>query len=298
MDIIRILLIGIVIGMANVIPGVSGSTMAVVFNIYDKFVNAITLNVKKLLKNRRFVIPIVCGMALGVLIFSKLISFLYTNFPVQTNFFFTGLIIGSIPMLFWTMSKTKDGSFIKGSKIAAVVICALAGIATIVIFSHIGSGTDAENAIAAELPQWTVPLALHIFAAGFVGAIAMIIPGISGSLLMLIMGVYPIVMKSIPSLFVPSMTVQAFFLLLPNGIGVLIGLLCGAWLVKTFLKIAPNQTYAVIFGLVAGSITTLFPGFSKITSPLMAVACVLCLLAGTAMAYFSSKISPAEEKPE
>lgn len=298
MDIIRILLIGIVIGMANVIPGVSGSTMAVVFNIYDKFVNAITLNVKKLLKNRRFVIPIVCGMALGVLIFSKLISFLYTNFPVQTNFFFTGLIIGSIPMLFWTMSKTKDGSFIKGSKIAAVVICALAGIATIVIFSHIGSGTDAENAIVAELPQWTVPLALHIFAAGFVGAIAMIIPGISGSLLMLIMGVYPIVMKSIPSLFVPSMTVQAFFLLLPNGIGVLIGLLCGAWLVKTFLKIAPNQTYAVIFGLVAGSITTLFPGFSKITSPLMAVACVLCLLAGTAMAYFSSKISPAEEKSE
>ncbi len=298
MDIIRILLIGIVIGMANVIPGVSGSTMAVVFNIYDKFVNAITLNVKKLLKNRRFVIPIVCGMALGVLIFSKLISFLYTNFPVQTNFFFTGLIIGSIPMLFWTMSKTKDGSFIKGSKIVAVVICALAGIATILVFSHIGSGTDASTSIAAELPQWTVPLALQIFAAGFVGAIAMIIPGISGSLLMLIMGVYPIVMKSIPSLFVPSMTVQAFFLLLPNGIGVLIGLLCGAWLVKTFLKIAPNQTYAVIFGLVAGSITTLFPGFSKITGPLMAVTCVLCLLAGTAMAYFSSKISPKEEKAE
>lgn len=296
MDIIRILLIGIVIGMANVIPGVSGSTMAVVFNIYDKFVNAITLNVKKLLKNRRFVIPIVCGMALGVLIFSKLISFLYTNFPVQTNFFFTGLIIGSIPMLFWAMTKTEDGGFIKGPKIAAVVICALAGIAIILVFSHIGSGTDAESAIAAALPQWTFPLALHIFAAGFVGAIAMIIPGISGSLLMLIMGVYPIVMKSIPSLFVPGMTVQAFFLLLPNGIGVLIGLLCGAWLVKTFLKIAPNQTYAVIFGLVAGSITTLFPGFSKITGPLMAAACVLCLLAGTAMAYFSSKISPAEEK--
>ena len=93
MKMIQLLLIGIAIGMANVIPGVSGSTMAVVFNIYDRFVNAITLNVKKLWENRRFVIPVVGGMALGVLIFSKLITVLYEHFPVQTNYFFTGLIM-------------------------------------------------------------------------------------------------------------------------------------------------------------------------------------------------------------
>ncbi len=298
MDIIRILLIGIVIGMANVIPGVSGSTMAVIFNIYDKFVNAITLNVKKLFQNRRFVVPIICGMAIGVLLFSKLISFLYTNFPVQTNYFFTGLILGSIPLLFNFMAKTKDGGWISSSKIVSVVVAAVLGIAVIVFFTILGKGTDSTNAIAAELPVWTFPLALHIFAAGFVGAIAMIIPGISGSLLMLIMGVYPIVMKSIPSLFNPELTAKAFCLLLPNGIGVLIGLLCGAWIVKTFLKIAPNQTYALIFGLVVGSIYSLFPGFAVLESPLMAIACVLCTVAGAAMAYFSSKISPEEEKTE
>ena len=85
MNILRTLFIGIAIGMANVIPGVSGGTLAVVFNIYDKFINAITFNVKKIIQNWRFVVPLIGGMALGVLIFSKLISILYTKFPVQTS---------------------------------------------------------------------------------------------------------------------------------------------------------------------------------------------------------------------
>ncbi|MGN0717482.1 DUF368 domain-containing protein [Treponema berlinense] len=295
MNMVQLLFIGIAIGMANVIPGVSGSTMAVVFNIYDRFVNAITLNIKKLIENRRFVIPVVGGMALGVLLFSKLITVLYENFPVQTDYFFTGLIIGSIPMLFSFMTKKQDGQKFTAKKTISVVICALAGFAVLIGFGLLGSDVDTAKEISKSLPQWTFPLALHIFAAGFVGAIAMIIPGISGSLLMLIMGVYPIVMKSIPALFVPSQTLRAFFLLLPNGIGVLAGLLCGAWIVKTFLRIAPNQTYAVIFGLIAGSAIQLFPGIKGISSVLSGIACLLCALTGIFLAYFSSKVTAKEE---
>ena len=292
---VQLLFIGIAIGMANVIPGVSGSTMAVVFNIYDRFVNAITVNIKKLIENRRFVIPVVGGMALGVLLFSKLITVLYENFPVQTDYFFTGLIIGSIPMLFSFMTKKQDGQKFTAKKTISVVICELAGFAVLIGFGLLGSDVDTAKEISKSLPQWTFPLALHIFAAGFVGAIAMIIPGISGSLLMLIMGVYPIVMKSIPALFVPSQTLRAFFLLLPNGIGVLAGLLCGAWIVKTFLRIAPNQTYAVIFGLIAGSAIQLFPGIKGISGVLSGIACLLCALTGIFLAYFSSKVTAKEE---
>ncbi len=292
---VQLLFIGIAIGMANVIPGVSGSTMAVVFNIYDRFVNAITVNIKKLIENRRFVIPVVGGMALGVLLFSKLITVLYENFPVQTDYFFTGLIIGSIPMLFSFMTKKQDGQKFTAKKTISVVICALAGFAVLIGFGLLGSDVDTAKEMSKSLPQWTFPLALHIFAAGFVGAIAMIIPGISGSLLMLIMGVYPIVMKSIPALFVPSQTLRAFFLLLPNGIGVLAGLLCGAWIVKTFLRIAPNQTYAVIFGLIAGSAIQLFPGIKGISGVLSGIACLLCALTGIFLAYFSSKVTAKEE---
>lgn len=295
MNMIQLLFIGITIGMANVIPGVSGSTMAVVFNIYDRFVNAITLNIKKLIENRRFVIPVVGGMALGVLLFSKLITVLYENFPVQTDYFFTGLIIGSIPMLFSFMTKKQDGQKFTAKKTISIVICAIAGFAVLIGFGLLGSDIDTAKEMSKSLPQWTFPLALHIFAAGFVGAIAMIIPGISGSLLMLIMGVYPIVMKSIPALFVPAQTLRAFFLLLPNGIGVLAGLLCGAWIVKTFLRIAPNQTYAVIFGLIAGSAIQLFPGIKGISGVLPGIACLLCALAGIFLAYFSSKVTAKEE---
>lgn len=295
MNMVQLLFIGIAIGMANVIPGVSGSTMAVVFNIYDRFVNAITLNIKKLIENRRFVIPVVGGMALGVLLFSKLITVLYENFPVQTDYFFTGLIIGSIPMLFSFMTKKQDGQKFTAKKTISVVICALAGFAVLIGFGLLGNDVDTAKEMSKSLPKWTFPLALHIFAAGFVGAIAMIIPGISGSLLMLIMGVYPIVMKSIPALFVPSQTLQAFFLLLPNGIGVLAGLLCGAWIVKTFLRIAPNQTYAVIFGLIAGSAIQLFPGIKGISGVLSGIACLLCVLTGIFLAYFSSKVTAKEE---
>ena len=70
---IYVLVIGMIVGMANVIPGVSGGTMAVVFNIYDRFVNAITLNVKKLIKNWKFIVPLFGGMALGILIAMKYI---------------------------------------------------------------------------------------------------------------------------------------------------------------------------------------------------------------------------------
>ena len=207
MNFLRLILIGIAIGMANVIPGVSGGTLAVVFNIYDKFVNAITLNLKKLRGNWRFIVPLLSGMALGVLIFSKLITILYTNFPVQTNFFFTGLILGSIPMLFLYMAKSEDGQKMGFSKKITVILCAVAGLVLLLTFSYLEvkyGGGDKTGGMSADLPQWTVKLAGRIFFAGLVGAVAMIVPGISGSLLMLILGVYPIIMKSIPALLLPS----------------------------------------------------------------------------------------------
>ena len=307
MDIVRTLAIGIVIGMANVIPGVSGSTMAVIFGIYGKFIDAITLNVKKLLHNRRFVLPIVAGMASGVLIFSKVITVLYERFPVQTDFFFTGLIIGSIPMLAVLSTKTETGAKIEKNKIASIVVCAIIGIAVMILFSVTKSSFGTSQDIGGALPAFSVKLAVKIFIAGLLGAIAMIVPGISGSLLMLIMGVYPIVIKSIPALFVPETFLHALILLLPNGFGVLAGLLLGANVVKNLLKRAPNHTYAVILGLLCGSALNICPltknmftgGFvqslSDFTGIPLIVSSAASLVLGGAMAFLSSKFSPADK---
>ena len=310
MNILRTLAIGIIIGMANVIPGVSGSTIAVVFGIYDKFINAITLNIKKLRLNKKFVLPIIAGMASGVLIFSKIITVLYEKFPVQTNFFFTGLIIGSIPMLAALATKTKKGTKIEKSKIASIIVCALIGIAVMILFSLLESSFGTSQDMAGQLPAFSVKLALKIFIAGLLGAVAMIVPGISGSLLMLIMGVYPIVIKSIPALFLPESFFTALILLLPNGFGVLTGLLIGAKLIKNLLEKAPNHAYAVILGLLCGSALNICPltknifqgGFLKSLSefngalPILSSAAALVL--GGAMSFLSSKFSPPKEHSE
>lgn len=293
MEILRLILIGIVIGMANVIPGVSGGTLTVVFNIYDKFINAITLNVKRIIANRKFVFPLLIGMAIGVLLFSKLITVLYGRFPIQTNFFFTGLILGSMPLIFKFMIKTETEEKLSVAKKIIIFICVLAGLVALLFFSSLESNVDKSQMISV-LPPISVGLSAKIFFAGLIGAIAMIIPGISGSLLMLILGVYPIVMSSIPALFDSETMFHAFFLLLPNGIGVLLGLLIGAQIVKVLLRIAPNHTYAVIFGLLCGSAITLIPDFSVINGFLIGITSFISLVSGMAMAYFSAKLAPEE----
>lgn len=275
--------------MANVIPGVSGGTLAVVFNIYDKFVNAITLNVKKLWANKKFLIPLLSGMASGVLIFSKMISVLYEHFPIQTNFVFAGLIVGSIPLIFSFVKKIPAGEKLSALSVVLLVLCVLAGCAAILIFSWLEGNVEKISSVGEILPEPTAALALRIFVAGILGAVVMIIPGISGSLIMLIMGVYTIVITSIPALFRADTFLRALLLLLPNGIGVLVGLLCGAKLISFFLKKKPNHTYAVILGLLVGSAITIFPNVGLIKNVLMGIACVLCFLGGVALAYFSSK---------
>lgn len=306
MDMIKTLLTGIVIGMANVIPGVSGGTLAVVFGIYDRFINAITYNVKKLWANRRFVLPLLIGMLLGVLLFSKMIEFLYGNYPVQTNFAFTGLILGSIPMLFgyvFRRSYNEKGEVVEGvkpvfsvAKLIGLIVCVLFGFALILIFAWLEkkySFSDTASLVFGEI-DFSWKLAFRLLFAGFIGAITMVIPGISGSLLMLVMGVYTIVITAIPAILVPATTIKAIILLLPNGVGVLVGLVTGAKLISFLLKKAPNHVYAVITGLICASAVTMFPGFNKISSVLMGVICFICVAAGFALAYFTGRISPNE----
>ncbi len=299
--ILRNLLSGICIGIANIIPGVSGSTVAVILNIYDKFVEIFNFNLKKIWKNRKFSIPLLLGMLTGIVLFSKIIKILYGNYPVQTNYFFTGLIIGSIPLLFKYIiaKKNKEEKFSAG-KIIAIVLCITAGIAVMLWMGYMESKIpDAE--VTGELPPLTWPLVFKIFAAGVLGAVAMIMPGISGALIMLIMGVYLIVTGGI-DLMITSFfkrdwqeMFRAIITILPNGIGVLAGLALGSRVIAYLLKKFPNQSYALIFGLIIASAINIFPGFT-FKSPLQGVASIICLLIGVVLAYLSSKLAPEENK--
>lgn len=285
MQFIKLIFVGLVIGIANVIPGVSGGTMAVVFNIYDRFIDVLTLNVKKLLANWKFILPLLLGAAVGILFFSKVITLLFTKYPDQTNFFFTGLILGSIPMLYGFIIK-------KEKKIPSVstIICTIAGLALILLFSYFQEKQgSAASTLMGTLPQITVSLVLRLFFGGVLSAIAMIIPGISGSFLMLMLGIYPIVIAAIASILNTSTFVSALLILLPCGIGIILGLLFGAKAIRALLKHFPEQTYGVILGLIIGSVFLMFPGFSSFSSVLKTIVSILCTVAGFCVVFFSSK---------
>ena len=264
MDFIRLIVIGVILGVANVIPGVSGGTLAVVFNIYDRLISVITLNVKKILSEWKFILPLVAGMGLGIILFSKAITFLFENYPVQTNWFFIGIILGSIPMIAKRLMIASKASSSETGKIpVSAIVCGVLALAVMAIMTY-ANVAESGAPIQTEL---TPLLAVKLFIGLACATIAMIIPGISGSFLMLVVGIYSTVIAAISDFNIP--------LLIPAVIGGVIGLLGGAKLVRFLMAKVPAQTYGAIMGLVLGSILVIFPGFggfATVATSLLAAA--------------------------
>lgn len=242
---IKKIIAGIAIGIANVIPGVSGGTIAVVFGVYSDLIGAASLDIKTIKANFKIYLCLFGGMGLGVLLFARLFRLVYERFPIQTNFFFIGLIIGSIFIIFeFVREKEQKSSFKTASKILWFFI----GL-SIMLALYFFKGAAASSTAAVE----TLSLGsfIFLFLAGFVGAAAMVIPGISGSFLLLIMGAYYTVIKAITELNIP--------VLIPVGLGILAGIILSARLIGFLMEKFPKITYAFILGLVAGSIRHMLP---------------------------------------
>ncbi len=289
---IKLFFIGIILGVGNVIPGVSGGTIAVVFNIYDRLINVISLNIKKIISEWKFLLPLGLGMVAGIIGFSKVITFLFENYPMQTNLFFVGIIAGSIPLIYRKIKSSMQEISEKNKKpYLSTIICFVISLAIMIamtVFKDISTSTI----IYTEL---TMPLFFILMASGFLGAIAMIIPGISGSFLLLAIGTYATVIGSVSDFNIP--------LMIPTAFGILIGLLFGAYLVRLLMEKTPSQTYGAIFGLVIGSIFTVFPlgmiitccngliGETFATSLGALVVGLICCTVGFFVSYLSSKNS-------
>ncbi len=286
MEYIKLFMKGIVLGIANVIPGVSGGTMAVVFNVYDRIIGLISPDIKKIIRSWAFWFPLVLGMAVGVLAFSKIITALLGKFPVPTKYFFIGLILGSIPLIIRKIRSSKSES--KNSAPAKywffLALSFFIGLAMVLCMMIFGSADmDSAKESAKSLAQ-TTQISLDfktcslLFLAGAAAAVAMIIPGISGSFLLLALGMYGTIMLAISTLNIP--------LLIPFGLGVVAGLIFGAALVRFLMAKIPSYTYAAILGLIAGSVVLIYPGFASLTVILISAA---TLVLGFAAAYFSSR---------
>lgn len=270
MDFLSRLLKGLIVGVANIIPGVSGGTMAVVIGIYDKLIGAVS-DLRKDFKNSViYLFPIGVGALLGIVLFSHLIEFLLRDFTMPTNIFFLGLILGSIPMIF---KRATQKRFEKVS-----ILPFLVSFAVMMLMTFFQNVSDEGSALITTLTAGT---AIRLVLSATVAAACMIMPGISGSMVMVLLGVYTSVLTAISSMNIP--------VLIPVAIGVLAGILLGAKVIHLCLRRYEQQTYFAILGLIAGSILPIClnagytPGFQTVLS-------VITLVAGTAIAFWMGKM--------
>lgn len=230
---------GVVIGIANAIPGVSGGTMMVIMKVFDRLLGAVTLNLKKLRENFVFLLTIVIGMGIGIILSAKVLNICFTNFYVQTQFFFMGVVLGSLPMIYREANKEK--------KLAPVHLIPFAvGLGVIIGVTVISSSM--ENSVIETL---NVGNFVYLAAISVVAAAAMIMPGLSGSLVLLILGGYQTAINAVDTMNIP--------ILIPIAIGVIIGIVLCAKLITICLKKWHRGTYAVILGLIVGSFYAIWP---------------------------------------
>lgn len=243
---IKAILRGMVIGIANIIPGVSGGTMAVAMGIYDKMIHAATHLFSEFKKSMKVLLPILIGAVIAIVVVARIIEFAFDKAPIQTNLFFIGLILGSLPM----MAQKVKGNTIRISHIISFLIF----FVLVIAFALMGEGEER----AAEL---TINLigALKLFGVGVVAAATMVIPGVSGSMMLMLMGYYNPVLKTINSFVsnladgnVAGMWHDCGFLI-PFGIGVVFGIFAIAKIIEKIFEKFPMQAYWAIIGLIIAS---------------------------------------------
>ncbi len=247
MDILR----GMVIGIANIIPGVSGGTMAVSLGIYDTLIGAVSGIFKHFKKSILILLPLGVGMGIGIVGFGYGLEYLLERWTLATCLVFVGLVLGGVPILY---SRFKEKAAEKPSRRAgpAELVWLLLLLAFGVGMSLLQGGT--ERTLTFGLG--TVVL---LFVLGVVASATMVIPGVSGSMVLLVLGYYDsilgLITGSVDALSAGDWTtlLQNAGMLLPFGIGVLLGIFGIAKLIEFLFAHYPSHTYAAILGLIFSS---------------------------------------------
>ena len=266
---------GAAVGIANIIPGVSGGTLAVITGIYNKLIDIIgnflshLKSWTKLKEDFKFLIPIGLGAVIGIVLFSKVLKWLLATFNMPTMFCFMGLIIGSLPLLF---NQAKE----KGFKIKYLIPFAITLI-LMIILNIIGANVTEGSGIE-TFDKTPINMILLVFY-GFIAAGTMVIPGISGSMVMMIMGIYTAILTAVSTLDI--------IILLPFAFGVLIGVIVLSKLMDILLEKFYSYTYFAILGFIIGSIIFIFPGFAFNLTGLVSV---IVFIIGFVVSYFVSKL--------
>ncbi|MBQ7926215.1 MAG: DUF368 domain-containing protein [Lachnospiraceae bacterium] len=243
---IKSILKGMVIGIANIIPGVSGGTMMVAMGIYDKLIHCITHLFKEFKESVKFLFPIIIGMGIAIIISALGLEYLFDTIPLQTNLLFIGLIIGGFPAI-W---KNVKGNKVKVGHIIAFV----AFFALVVGMALLGNAEGKEADLSFSLVN-----ILIMFLVGIIASATMVIPGVSGSMVLLLLGYYKPVISAISDFIHAALgfdmpgILNGIGILAPFGVGVIVGIFAIAKLMEIIFEKCPLYAYWAIIGLIAAS---------------------------------------------
>ena len=245
MKFIKDILKGAVIGVANAIPGVSGGTMMVSMGIYDDIIFCITHLFKQLKKSIQILLPYIIGMAVGIVGLAFVIGYLLQHFEFQTKMTFIGLILGGVPLLLGKIKGKKKG-------LPHAIVFLLFFVAIIAMQYFGGEGKEVS------LTLGFIP-AILLFVVGMIASATMVIPGVSGSMMLMILGYYNPIMSAVKDFVTAlasanmSKVLVLCGSLIPFGLGVVIGIFAIAKLIEVLLSKQETITYSAILGLVAAS---------------------------------------------
>ncbi len=268
MKLVKDILRGVAIGIANIIPGVSGGTLMVSMGIYDEVICSVTGIFRHWKESVKTLLPYAVGMAAGIVGLSFVISWLFAEYPFQTAMLFIGLIFGGIPMLLAKVAGRRPN-------VAELLVFA-AFFGLIVWMQFWGEGS-------AKVLSVTPGTMAALFFIGALAAATMVIPGVSGSMLLMSLGYYTPIIDHINAFVIAVVTLDfgtvwyCMGILVPFGVGVLLGIFLIAKLVEYLLKRQERLTYFAILGLVAASPVAVLSGMDA------GAVNALVLIAGMAM---------------
>ena len=264
MKYIKNILKGIAIGIATLVPGVSGGTMAIILNVYDDLIHSIGSFFEDWKKHIILLLQIGIGGLTGILLFSKVLENALSNYPFVMKFFFVGVIFGGLPVLYKKASA--------GKKDKKDLLFLIIGFAIVLLMS---AEPTATTALATSKGITSI---IFLFIAGIIIAIALILPGISASFMLLTLGLYDVTLNAINTRNIPF--------LIPLGLGVVVGTLATTKAIEKLLQKYPSRTYLLILGFVVGSLIPVFPG---VPQGITILTSILAFVVGFIIIHWISK---------
>lgn len=256
---------GIFIGAGAIVPGVSSGVLCVIFGIYEKLLDVVLNFFKDVKKNFKFLFPIALGVGIGVLLFSNVLNYLLYKFPIQTKSIFIGLIIGTIPSL---IKEVNEKETFKPQNVIYLLIALAIGIITVVLENRMHITTNLDNISI-----------MYLVICGAIMSVGIVVPGVSSTIILMLLGVYSVYLQSVANLYLP--------VLIPLGIGLVLGSIIVMKLTKKLLEKYYAQTFYSIIGFTIGSIFVLLPQGMTL---LETILCVLCIILGVYISHIPNMI--------